>query len=77
MLPTSGFHTGTDPNPPAGGILAAFLEGRPDTAQRLCDDHVDNGQGHCVTCPGQVPWPCTVHDVATAEAGGDEPPSAA
>lgn len=77
MLPTSDTHTGTDRNPLAGGILAAFLEGRPDTARRLLNDHVDDGRSHCAACPDQASWPCAVHDVAAAAAGGDEPPDAA
>jgi len=72
MPPTPSTHPVTDPSPAAGGILAAFLDGRPDAARRLLDDHVDDGKGQCARCPDQTAWPCTVHDTAAAEAGRGE-----
>ena len=68
-----------DPDP-----VVAFLavDGRAD---RLAAEHVDDGRGHCCTCPagpqkGHVLWPCNLARLAAAArefdrwaAGGVEP----
>ena len=51
------------------GLIVAFIAGEPGMAQRMLDQHVDDGSGHCRTClrrqdgAAQV-WPCPLHGLA-------------
>ncbi|MFD1532187.1 hypothetical protein [Pseudonocardia aurantiaca] len=55
--------------------LVAFISAEPGMAQRLYDDHRDDGSGHCRACTGggqagRYVWPCSLRRAAEVAAAG-------
>ena len=53
------------------GTIADAVAAIPGLAERLRNEHVDDGTGHCRACPiggqaGFKTWPCPLREVADA-----------
>ncbi len=54
---------------PPRGLIVAFIAGEPGMAQRMLDEHADDGTGHCRVCSagpqaGRKVWPCPLRGLA-------------